>query len=60
MIARRIRFAFSLRLRLLTSYLVLLMVALGVIALALFVLIGNRPSAPGTCLRASGGIDTRA
>ena len=46
MIARRIRFGFSLRLRLLTSYLVLLMVALGVIALALFVLIGNRPAPP--------------
>ena len=37
---------FGLRSRLLTSYLVLLMVALGVIAAALLVLIGNRPAPP--------------
>lgn len=43
---RRHRWSFSLRLRLLTSYLVLLMVALGVIALALVVLLGNRPAPP--------------
>ena len=42
----RLHSAFSLRLRLLTSYLVLLMVALGVIAIALIVLIGNRPQPP--------------
>ena len=46
MSAKPPRFAFSLRLRLLTSYLVLLMVALGVIASALFLLIGNRPAPP--------------
>ena len=46
MIANRARHAFNLRLRLLTSYLVLLMVTLGVIALALFVLIGNRAAPP--------------
>ena len=46
MIDRRPRFSFNLRLRLLTSYLVLLMVTLGVIALALFVLIGNRAAPP--------------
>ena len=40
------RFSFNLRLRLLTSYLVLLMVALGVITLALIVLIGNRAAPP--------------
>ncbi len=43
---RRRRFSFSLRLRLLTSYLVLLLVALSVIASALIVLIGNRPAPP--------------
>ena len=41
---RRRRFSFSLRLRLLTSYLVLLLVALGVIASALMVLISSRPT----------------
>jgi len=41
---RRLGFSFSLRLRLLTSYLVLLLVTLGVIASALMVLIGNRPA----------------
>lgn len=41
---RRRRTALGLRLRLLISYLVLLMVALGVIASALFVLLGNRPA----------------
>jgi len=46
MIARQLRSLFGLRLRLLTSYLVLLMVALGVIAAALLVLIGNRPAPP--------------
>ena len=40
------RIAFNLRLRLLTSYLLMLMVALGVIALALFVFIGNRAAPP--------------
>ncbi len=43
---RRRGFSFSLRLRLLTSYLVLLLVTLGVIASALIVLIGNRPAPP--------------
>ena len=46
MIAKRARRSFNLRLRLLTSYLVLLMVTLGVIASALFVLIGNRAAPP--------------
>ena len=46
MTARRFGVPFSLRLRLLTSYLVLLMVALGVIASALIVLIGNRTAPP--------------
>ncbi len=46
MIISRFRVPFGLRLRLLTSYLILLMVALGVIAAALFVLIGNRPAPP--------------
>ena len=41
MIAKRVRQAFDLRLRLLISYLVLLVVTLGVIASALLVLIGN-------------------
>ncbi len=40
------RVAFNLRLRLLSSYLLMLTVALGVIALALFVLIGNRAAPP--------------
>ena len=40
------RIAFNLRLRLLTSYLLMLTVALGVIAVALFVLIGNRAAPP--------------
>ncbi len=40
------RVAFNLRLRLLTSYLLMLTVALGVIALALIVLIGNRAAPP--------------
>lgn len=40
------RIAFNLRLRLLTSYLLMLTVTLGVIALALFVLIGNRAAPP--------------
>ncbi|MYD08978.1 MAG: HAMP domain-containing histidine kinase [Chloroflexi bacterium] len=40
------RVAFNLRLRLLTSYLLMLTVTLGVIALALFVLIGNRAAPP--------------
>ena len=40
------RLAFNLRLRLLTSYLLMLTVTLGVIALALFVLIGNRAAPP--------------
>ncbi len=39
-------FSFNLRLRLLASYLLLLMVTLGVIAVALFVLIGNRAAPP--------------
>ena len=43
MIVNRIANRFNLRSRLLLSYLVLLMVALGVIALALLVFIGNRP-----------------
>ena len=43
---RRPRLSFGLRLRLLTSYLVMLMVALGVFALAIFVLLGNRPAPP--------------
>ena len=43
MITNRIANRFSLRSRLLLSYLVLLTVALGVIALALLVFIGNRP-----------------
>lgn len=38
--------SFNLRLRLLTSYLVLILVTLGVIALALIVLIGNRAAPP--------------
>lgn len=42
MIANRARQAFNLRLRLLTSYFVLLLVTLGAMALALFVLIGSR------------------
>lgn len=46
MIARRARSAFDLRLRLLTSYLVLLLVTLGAIALALIFLIGNRATPP--------------
>ncbi len=46
MIARRLRFLFGLRARLLTSYLVLLLVALGVFALALLLLIGNRQAPP--------------
>ena len=40
------RISFNLRLRLLTSYLLMLTVTLGVIALALFVLIGNRAAPP--------------
>jgi len=44
--ASRTRFSFNLRLRLLTSYLVLMLVTLGVIALALFFLIGNRAAPP--------------
>ncbi len=46
MMSKLPRIAFNLRLRLLTSYLLMLMVALGVIALALFVLIGNRAAPP--------------
>lgn len=46
MISRLPRIAFNLRLRLLTSYLLMLTVTLGVIALALFVLIGNRAAPP--------------
>ena len=46
MINRLPRIAFNLRLRLLTSYLLMLTVTLGVIALALFVLIGNRAAPP--------------
>ncbi len=46
MIASRLLSHFGLRLRLLTSYLVLLTVALGVFALALLVLIGNRQAPP--------------
>lgn len=42
------RFVFSLRLRLLTSYLILLLIAFGVIAGALILLIGNRPAPPET------------
>ena len=45
-ITNRPRLAFNLRLRLLTSYLVLLVVTLGVIALTLFVFIGNRAAPP--------------
>ena len=37
---------FNLRLRLLTSYMMLILVTLGVIALALFVLIGDRATPP--------------
>ncbi len=44
--ANRPRLAFNLRLRLLTSYLVLLVVTLGVIAMTLFVFIGNRAAPP--------------
>ncbi len=40
------RFTFDLHKRLLTSYLLLLMVTIGVIAAALFVLIGNRSAPP--------------
>lgn len=46
MIAKRMRTPFGLRFRLLTSYLVLLTVALGVFAVALLLLIGNRPAPP--------------
>lgn len=46
MFARKPRLAFNLRLRLLTSYMVLILVTLGVIALALFVLIGDRAAPP--------------
>ncbi len=46
MTAKRARPVFDLRLRLLSSYLFLLIVTLGVIALALFVLIGNRAAPP--------------
>ena len=46
MIAKRAQHAFNLRFRLLTSYLVLLVVTLGVIASALFLLIGNRLAPP--------------
>ncbi len=46
MIAKRARHSFNLRLRLLISYLVLLLVTLGGITLALFVLIGNRAAPP--------------
>ena len=41
-ITRRPRFSFDLRLRLLTSYMALILVTVSLIALALFVLIGNR------------------
>ena len=44
--ARSPRFSFDLRLRLLTSYIVLILVTLGVIALALIILIGNRLAPP--------------
>lgn len=44
--ARLPRFSFGLRLRLLTSYIVLILVTLGVITLALIVLIGNRAAPP--------------
>ena len=44
--AERLRFSFNLRLRLLASYLVLLVMTLGVGASALFVLIGNRAAPP--------------
>lgn len=43
---KKLRFNFNLRLRLLTSYLLLLMVTIGVIASALIVLIGNRAAPP--------------
>ena len=46
MSARAPRLTFNLRLRLLTSYMVLILVTLGVIALALFVLIGDRAAPP--------------
>ena len=46
MIASKLRLSFNLRLRLLTSYLVLLMMTLGVGALAVVVLIGNRAAPP--------------
>lgn len=46
MIERLPRFSFSLRSRLLTSYLVLILVTLGVIALALIIFIGNRAAPP--------------
>ncbi len=46
MFAKKPRLAFNLRLRLLTSYMVLILVTLGVIALALFVLIGDRAPPP--------------
>jgi signal transduction histidine kinase len=42
----RPKFVFSLRLRLLTSYLILLIVTLGIIASALILLISNRPAPP--------------
>ena len=42
MISRRPRFSFDLRLRLLTSYMALILVTVSLIAVALFVLIGNR------------------
>lgn len=46
MFTRKPRLTFNLRLRLLTSYMVLILVTLGVIALALFVLIGDRAAPP--------------
>ncbi len=45
-IAKRLRLSFNLRLRLLSSYLVLLAMTLGVGALALVLLIGNRAAPP--------------
>ena len=44
--ARSSRISFDLRLRLLTSYIVLILVTLGVITLALMILIGNRAAPP--------------
>lgn len=44
---RRLNVSFNLRLRLLASYLILLLVALSVIASALIVLLGGRPAPPG-------------